>query len=418
MKNIPVQQTSDTQPGLLSLKQALEKIFQSLTPIQETRQVGIKDAFNKVLAEAIQSPLNVPAYRNSAMDGYAVRSEDLPTSGELTLKQVGISWAGRPRSGSVLVGECVRIMTGAKLPDDTDTVIMQEHVRATKDAITIGTGHCATQNVRLPGEDIKQGTTVLNKGTLIKAAEMGLIASLGLAHISVYRPLRVSFFSTGDELRSIGETLQDGQIYDSNRYLIQGMLNTLDVEINDMGVIPDDRQQIEQAFLDAASQSDVVITSGGVSVGDADFVKETLEKLGSINFWKLAIKPGKPLAFGKVNNAVFIGLPGNPVSVMAIFYQVGLPTLRHLMGQQNIQPVIARARTTCKLKKRPGRQDFQRGIFSYDDNQQLVVKGVGMQASHVLSGMSQANCFIVLPTESGSVDAGEWVDIQPFEGLM
>jgi len=403
---------------LLTLEQARAKMLESITPITESIKVGIMDSFGFIVAEDITSPINVPNYKNSAMDGYAVKFADLPSSESKKFKLVGTSWAGKPYLGEVNKSECIRIMTGAKVPDGTDTVIMQEHISKEDNDIVISTGHQAEQNVRCAGEDLKQGDKVLTKGTLINAAEMGLLASLGVATVKVLRRLKVSFFSTGDELKGLGTPLEDGQIYDSNRYTIFGMLQKLNVEINDMGVILDDRKKIEAAFLEAADCSDVIITSGGVSVGDADYVKETLEKLGQINFWKLAMKPGKPLAFGKVKQAMFIGLPGNPVSVMATYYQLGLPAIQHLSGNQNYTQVIAKARTTEPFYKRPGRLDFQRAIFSYDEKGELIVKGVGMQASHILSGMSLANCFAVLPAESGTVQAGEIIEIQPFEGLI
>ena len=404
--------------GLLTLEQARSKMLESITPISDIIEVATMDSFGYIIGEDILSPINVPNYKNSAMDGYAVKASYLPTSESKPFKLVGTSWAGTPYSGVVNNNECIRIMTGAKVPDDTDTVIMQEHITKEDDNIVISTGHKAEQNVRCEGEDIKQGDIVLTKGKLINAAEMGLIASLGFAKVKVLRQLKISFFSTGDELRGVGETLEDGQIFDSNRYTIFGMLQKLNVQINDMGVIPDDREKIETAFLTAAEQSDVIITSGGVSVGDADFVKETLEKLGQINFWKLAIKPGKPLAYGKVGNAMFLGLPGNPVSVMATYYQLGLPAIQHLSGNKHYKSVIAKARATEHFYKRPGRLDFQRAIFSYDDNGDLVVKGVGMQASHILSGMSLANCFAILPAASGTINPGETIEIQPFEGLI
>lgn len=431
MKEIPVNITSnpiktkqagcDDQSllaGLLTLEQARAKMLESITPVTDTIEIATMSSFGYVIAEDILSPINVPNYRNSAMDGYAVKASDLPAAGSRPFKLVGTSWAGTPFSGEVNSNECIRIMTGAKLADDTDTVIMQEHITIDNDNIVISSGHKAEQNVRCAGDDIKQGAIVLRKGKLINAAEMGLIASLGFAKVKVLRQLKVSFFSTGDELKGVGETLEDGQIYDSNRYTIFGMLQKLNVHINDMGVIPDDREKIEVAFLTAAEQSDVIITSGGVSVGDADFVKETLEKLGQINFWKLAMKPGKPLAFGKVRNAIFLGLPGNPVSVMATYYQLGLPAIQYLSGNQNYKQVIAKARVTEPFYKRPGRLDFQRAIFSYDDNGELVVKGVGTQASHILSGMSLANCFAIIPAQSGTVNPGEMIEIQPFEGLV
>jgi len=426
-KSIPITQPKAKQAGcddqnllsgLLTLEQARAKMLESITPITDTIEVATMDSYGYINAEDIQSPINVPNYRNSAMDGYAVKASDLPLADPKPFKLVGTSWAGTPYLGTVNSNECIRIMTGAKLPDDADTVIMQEHILKENADIVISGGHKAEQNVRCAGDDIKQGAIVLKKGKLINAAEMGLIASLGLANVKVLRQLKVSFFSTGDELKGVGETLEDGQIYDSNRYTIFGMLQKLNVHINDMGVIPDDREKIEAAFLTAADQSDVIITSGGVSVGDADFVKETLEKLGQINFWKLAMKPGKPLAYGKVKSAMFLGLPGNPVSVMATYYQLGLPAIQHLSGNQNYKPVIAKARVTEPFYKRPGRLDFQRAIFSYDDNGEMIVKGVGMQASHILSGMSLANCFAIIPAVSGTINPGEMIQIQPFEGLI
>ncbi len=404
--------------GLLTLQQARTKMLESITPVSDIIEVGIMNSFGSIVAEDVTSPINVPNYKNSAMDGYAIKASDLPAADSKKFKLVGTSWAGKPYVGEIKDNQCIRIMTGAKVPEGTDTVIMQEHISKEGGSIIISAGHKAEQNVRCAGEDLKQGDIVLKKGKLINAAEMGLLASLGVAKVKVLRPLKVSFFSTGDELKGLGETLEDGQIYDSNRYTIFGMLQKLNVEINDMGVIPDDREKIEAAFLTAADQSDVIITSGGVSVGDADYVKETLEKLGQINFWKLAIKPGKPLAFGKVKQAIFIGLPGNPVSVMATYYQLGLPAIQHLSGNRNYTPVIAKARATEPFYKRPGRLDFQRAIFSYNEQGELIVKGVGVQASHILSGMSLANCFAIIPAESGTVNPGEMIDIQPFEGLI
>lgn len=408
---------SEKTAPMLSLAQALEKILDSIDPIAETKSLQIMEAFGHTLAEAIRSPLNVPPYRNSAMDGYAIRAQDLPESGDIELKLVGTSWAGTPFDGEVQNGECIRIMTGAKMPDSTDTVIMQEHVEKTDKGIRVGDSHQAGQNVRHIGEDIAEGDIVLEPGKQLKAAELGLLASLGIAKVKVYRPLKVAFFSTGDELRAVGEPLEEGQIYDSNRYTIYGMLKALGVEIHDLGVIRDKREDVEAAFNKAAELADVVFTSGGVSVGDADYVKETLEKLGQVDLWKIAMKPGKPLAFGQINKACFFGLPGNPVSAMATFYQVALPALRKLMGQSVVAPLTITVTTADTLKKQPGRQDFQRGILDYE-NGQLVVRNIGPQGSHILSGMSRANCFIVLPAESGTVDAGSQVEVQPFASLM
>jgi molybdopterin molybdotransferase len=350
------------------------------------------------------------------MDGYAVNAGDLPEAGEQSLKVIGTSFAGDPYQGKVGKGESIRIMTGAQIAEGTDTVIMQEQVKVDGDTIHIGEGHYSGQNVRHPGEDMAKGSVVIQTGKLIGAAEIGLLASLGYPEVNVKRKLRVAFFSTGDELRSVGEQLEQGQIYDSNRYTLYGMLAKLGVELIDMGVIPDDKQAIEGAFNNAADIADAVITSGGVSVGEADFVKITLDKIGKVDFWKVAMKPGKPLALGKIKNAMFFGLPGNPVSVMATFYLFAQPALKRMMGQAYQQPITVRATTQSLIKKRPGRTDYQRGIVR-NDNGKLIVDGAGMQASHILSGMSQANCFIVLPQMSASVEAGAEVDVILFDGL-
>ena len=418
-KQSPVTKPSHDEhdPSLLRVEQVHAKLAALVTPITGTERVAIRAALGRVLAAPVISTLNVPPYANSAMDGYALRSADLPQQAEKTLRVIGSSFAGEPFTGEVKQGECVRIMTGAQMPDGADTVIMQEHAQRQDDQVTIGSGHSAGQNVRHPGEDMAIGRAVLNAGQKIGAAEIGLMASLGIAEVNVKRKLRVAFFSTGDELRGVGETLAAGQIYDSNRYTLYGMLSAQQVELIDMGVIRDDLAEIEQAFKDAAHIADVVITSGGVSVGEADFVKITLDKLGKVDFWRIAMKPGKPLAFGHIGQALFFGLPGNPVSVMATFYLFVLPTLRHLQGQPYQQPIVYRAITQGKLKKTPGRADYQRGVLK-NENGKLLVDGTGMQASHILSGMSRANCFIVLPQEAGAVEAGSEVDVIPFTGLF
>lgn len=419
-RSIPVTPPScdEVPPGTLTVEQALAQIEKLITPIDETITLPLTDALHHVLAESVISPINVPPHRNSAMDGYAVSGSDLAENDKLELKIIGTAFAGKPYPGQVKQGECIRIMTGAQLPEGTDTVIMQEHVERCDDTLIVGPGHCSGQNVRHPGEDIAKGDEVLQPGSLLRAAELGLLASLGIPSVNVKRKLKVAFFSTGDELRPVGEPLLAGQIYDSNRYTIYGMLKGLGVDIIDLGVIADDPRAVENAFNEAAEQADAVITSGGVSVGDADYVKQTLDKLGQVDFWKIAMKPGKPLAFGKIKQAIFFGLPGNPVSVMATYYQFALPALRRLMGQKQLTPVIIKLPCSERLKKRPGRTDFQRGIMEYDAEGNLNVRSVGMQASHILSGMSLANCFIILPRESGDVEAGTLVEVQPFDGLM
>ncbi|MFA7097860.1 MAG: gephyrin-like molybdotransferase Glp, partial [Gammaproteobacteria bacterium] len=364
------------------------------------------------------SNINVPPHANSAMDGYAVNSADFPESGTRELTVIGTAWAGQPFAGSVARGQCVRIMTGAMLPDGTDSVVIQERVERDGDVIRFGTGNKPGQNVRQPGEDLAVGQVVLEAGKKLIPADIGLLASLGVAEVKVRRRLRVAFFSTGDELRSIGEPLEAGQIYDSNRYTLYGMLTRLGVDLIDMGVVRDRREDVQQAFTDAAAIADAIITSGGVSVGEADFVKETLETVGEVNFWKIAMKPGRPLAFGKVGNAMFFGLPGNPVSVMVTFYQFVQPALQRMMGQTQAAPIRFRVPCLSRLKKMPGRVEFQRGILETDAQGHMVVRSTGEQGSGILSSMSRANCFIILPMECGNVESGTTVDVQPFEGLI
>jgi len=418
-KSIPVSCDSpQKQMPWLNVNDAINRMTSAVKKIQNTEVVTLRDALNRVLAKEVISNINVPPYANSAMDGYAFNAVDLPESGEATVTMIGKSFAGIPFAGEVKSGECIRIMTGAAMANGTDTVIMQEQVKVDGDAITIQSGHCKNENVRHIGEDIKDGDTVLNVGQQLTPAELGVLASLGVAKVTVFKKIRVAFFSTGDELRNVDETLEPGQIYDSNRYTLFGMLSNLGVELIDMGIIPDDRTAVEKAFIQASEQADAIMTSGGVSVGEADFVKETLDKLGKVDFWKIAMKPGKPLAFGFVNDAVFFGLPGNPVSVMATFYQFALPTLKTIMGHNIIKPTIIKIACKTDLRKAPGRTDFQRGIMRTNERGELVVESIGMQASHVLSGMSKANCFIILPQESGNVKAGTLVNVQPFRGLM
>ena len=416
-KQIPVNTDCDSQPDLLSVEDAIQRIHDLVEPVSESQTLALMDALHHVLAEDVISPIDVPPYMNSAMDGYAVKGSELPQQGEAEFKVIGTSFAGTPFDGVVNNGEAIRIMTGAKMPDGADTVIMQEHVVREDDTIRIIAGHCSGQNVRHAGEDVTVGKAVLGPGKYLGPAELGLLASLGIPEVCVKRKIKVAFFSTGDELRPVGEKLQEGQIYDSNRYSLFGMLTELGVEVIDLGVIRDDPKEVEAAFIKASSMADAVFTSGGVSVGDADYVKQTLDKIGQVDFWRIRMKPGKPLACGKINNAIFFGLPGNPVSVMATFYIFALPALKRLMGQSDVRQVTFKIPCKSGLKKHPGRTDFQRGTMYRDDNGEMVVDGAGMQASHILSGMSKANCFIILPAESGNIDAGELVEVLPFEGM-
>ncbi len=353
----------DYDPNSMDANMAQQHILASVQAITATETVSIRQALHRVLAAPIISTINVPSHTNSAMDGYAINGQHLPQSGLRDFKLVGTAWAGRPFEGTVAANECVRIMTGAVMPDDTDSVVMQEHVRVEDKKISIDDRQKRGQNVRQAGEDIALGDHVFAASHYLQPADIGLIASLGIAEVRVKRKLKVAFFSTGDELVSIGSQPAKGQIFDSNRYTLWSMLSTMDIEIIDLGVVRDTPEAVEQAFIEASQQADAVITSGGVSVGDADYVKSTLEKLGRVNFWKVAMKPGRPLAFGQINQAFFFGLPGNPVSVMVTFYIFVQAALEKMMGRNARQRLRLRAKSLSKLRKRPGRVEYQLSLI-------------------------------------------------------
>lgn len=421
MTPIPVQPScaDDFDPNSLSVAEALQRIDQVVVPVSGFEKVALRSALNRVLAETLVSPIDVPSSTNSAMDGYAVRAADLPVAaGVCELDVIGTALAGAPFAGVVTPGTAVRIMTGAVLPPGADCVVMQERVERAGDKVRIGAGEKAGQNIREAGEDLRQGDPVLQPGRAITPSDLGVLASLGIAEVRVWRRVRVAFFSTGDELRSIGEPLTEGQVYDSNRYTLYGMLTRLGVETIDMGVVCDRQEDLRAAFQTAAANADAVITSGGVSVGEADFVKDILQSLGEVNFWKIAMKPGRPMAFGKIGAAVFFGLPGNPVSVMVTFYEFVQSALKRMMGRRESQPVTVKAFCADRLKKRPGRMEFQRGVLERGPDGGMVVHGTGDQGSGILSTMSRANCFIILGEDCGNVEAGALVDVQPFEGLV
>jgi molybdopterin molybdotransferase len=384
--------------------------------------VALRDALGRILAEPIVSPMNVPGHTNSAMDGYALAGTDLPVEHSRRLPVLGTAWAGRPFDGQVASGSAVRIMTGAVMPQGTDTVIMKEQVEEQSDqqgeAIVIGAGHRVGQNVREAGEDVAVGCRLLDAGERIMPAELGLLASLGIGEVSVKRRLRVAFFSTGDELRSLGETLGPGDVYDSNRYTLYGMLARLGVEVIDMGVVRDEPEAVRDAFLEAARVGDAIISTGGASTGEADYVTETLTQLGEVRFWRIAIRPGRPLAFGRVGDAVFFGLPGNPVAVMVTFYQFVQPALTRMMGSSDPRPnPTVRATCVSRLRKKPGRVEFYRAILERDSQGRTTVRSTGKTGSGLLHTMSDANCFIILPEEGENVEPGAEVEVQPFFGL-
>jgi len=412
----------DYDPNALSVNQAKQYIKQFLNPITDTETIPIEDSLHRVLAATIRSPANVPNYDNSAMDGYAFHSDHLKSE-KIQLKVIGTVLAGNGFNEVVKQGECARIMTGGMMPKGTDTVVMQEKVSRQDDMITLEGEVKPYQNVRYAGEDLAINQTVLSKGHYIKPADIGLMASLGFAKVEVYRPLKVAIFSTGDELVSVGKSLERGQVYDSNRYTLMSMLKRLNVDVIDFGAIPDQADRLESTLLEASEQADVVITSGGVSVGEADYMKQLLAKHGQVLFWKISMKPGRPLAYGKLtkngHNAQYFGLPGNPVAVMVTFYQFLREALFTMMGQDKMPPLPTFSVVcTENIKKMAGRTEFQRGICYLDADQTWKVKPTGAQGSAILSSMSAANCFIVLDETIGNLAAGSAVKVQLFEGLI
>jgi molybdopterin molybdotransferase len=411
----------DYDPDSLPVDRARALIRAFLAPVAAVERVHIRDALGRVLAANVDSPLDVPGHDNSAMDGWAIRFADLGSGAETSLRRVGESFAGKPFDGELRAGETVRIFTGGVMPRGADTVVMQERARETPQGVSIAPGAVtkAGQNRRFAGEDLKRGGVVFRKGQPIRPAELGMLASLGIGEASVYRRLRVAFFSTGDELRSVGQPLAAGEIYDSNRYTLYGMLTRLNCDILDMGVVPDVPELLEQAFASAAASADVVITSGGVSVGEADYVKGLLDRLGEVLFWKIAMKPGRPLAYGRIGGAHFFGLPGNPVSVMVTFYEFVRDALLVLQGRADVAPMpMFKARLAAPIRKIPGRTEFQRAVLSPDDAGGWQVRTTGDQGSGILSSMSRANCFVVLAADAGNVDVGAEVDVQLLEGLV
>ena len=408
--------------GLLSVESAQRKILDLVEPIHQTELLPINQALHRVLAQAVQSNLAIPSFDNSAMDGYAVSSQSFKNadpSSVVRLTVVGESFAGAPYTGAPIASnECVRIMTGAVLPNGADAVVMQEQVERDGTEAVISGSHSSGENVRYIGEDVKVGDEILPAGKLLRAADIGLLAAVGQTEVSVYRKLNVAFFSTGDELKSIDQTLEPGQIYDSNRYLLASVLAPLQVNVNDLGVLKDDRDLIKQTLSEASKNNDVIITSGGVSVGEADFVKQVLDELGQVHFWRVAMKPGKPLAIGSLGGCTFFGLPGNPVSVFATFYQFVLAALYKLMGAKRSTPVTFNVRCVSDLKKAPGRTEFQRGILTRNEQGEWEVAASGGQGSHMLKALAGANCFILLDAENAGVKAGELVTVQPFYGAL
>ncbi|MGC9185157.1 MAG: gephyrin-like molybdotransferase Glp [Thiomonas sp.] len=414
---------SGYDPNALRVDAALAVMQASVQPVSAVERVAVRAALGRVLAQDVVSPIDVPAHDNSAMDGYALRGDDLAAQGDTVLAVAGRGLAGHAYAGDVAPGSALRIMTGAIMPAGCDTVVPQEFCRVEGDTVTIPQGVVRTgDNRRLRGEDLARGKTALPAGKLLRPADLGLIASLGMAEVSVRRRLRVAFFSSGDELRSVGQPLDAGCVYDSNRYTLWGMLERLGCEVIDLGVVPDNPQAVEAALRTATECADVVITSGGVSVGEADYLRSTLSRMGEVVFWRIAMRPGRPLAFGQLrsdgHSAWLFGLPGNPVAVMVTFYAFVRPALLHCMGASPQPQPMLRAVSAQTLRKKPGRTEYQRGLLSPLPDGRWQVSAIGNQGSGVLSSMSQAHGLIVLHHDQTTAQAGDLVDVLLFEGLV
>ena len=408
--------------------EAVQAFLQRLVqPVQEVQDVGIFSALGRVLARDVVSPLNVPPHDNSAMDGYAFDGAQLQPGVPLTLRCTGHALAGRPWRGTAQPGQCVKVMTGAVMPQGLDTVVPVEMVVVEDDRVEIPADVLRPgANRRRAGEDLQQGGVALGEGAVLTPAALGLLASLGLASVPVVRRVRVAYFSTGDEILSLGEPPRDGAVYDSNRYTVFGLLTRLGAEVIDLGVVPDTPEALQAALREGAERADAVITSGGVSMGDADHTRTMMQSLGDVAFWRIAMRPGRPMAVGRIartagpgaGSAVLFGLPGNPVAVMVTFLAFVRPALLRMMGSTRADPPLVRACSTEPIRKKPGRTEYQRGWVSRAADGNLQVRTTGHQGSGMLSSMVQANCLILLQHGQGSVDVGDAVEVMVFEGVV
>ena len=433
-------------PQAMTAQGVQDFLSRLVTPVQQVLELPLFEALGRVLAADVISPFDVPPHDNSAMDGYAFAGAQLTTDAALDLQVIGTALAGKAWQGSIQPGQCVRIMTGAVMPAGLDTVVPQEFVQLRRtgevETITIPPGILRTgDNRRLRGEDLMQGKAALQKGELVTPARLGLAASLGLETLTTWRPLRVAYFSTGNEILSLGEAPREGAVYDSNRYTVFGLLSRLGCQVIDMGVVRDEPALLEAAFTEAALQADAIITSGGVSVGEADYTKAMMKKLGDVAFWRIAMRPGRPMAAGRIlpiksavsadstgtssykknskpEGAVMFGLPGNPVAVMVTFLAFVRPALLQMMGATAEPLPLLKACSMEPIRKKPGRTEYQRGRVSTAPDGSLQVKTTGSQGSGVLRSMAEANGLIVLHHGQGNVAVGDTVDVMMFDGAM
>lgn len=403
--------------SLLTVEQALEQLTGTINPISDDESIGLAEAQGRILSRPLFSPINLPYDTNAAMDGYAFDSQCIDRTRPFCLRLVGTSWAGRPFQGVLDVGDCIRIYTGAVLPDSADSVVMQEHVKATGRQIHFPAGIEAGKNVRQAGEDVARNSLLFSAGRKLTSVDIALLAAAGIAEVPVIRRVEIAYLATGDELMDLGEAPVTGKIYDSNRYILACLLKDPCFQLTDLGKVGDDLTVIESLLMAAGDRFDAILSTGGASVGEADYIKTILESFGRVHFWKIAIKPGKPLAFGTFKNSYFFGLPGNPLSVLVTFQQIVTPALRRLSGALPAKRLQIKATCRSAIQKNAGRQEYVCGLLSQESNGEFFVVTNGVQGSHKLGMLSGSQCFIVLPLQSRGVEPGDTVMVEPFELL-
>ena len=409
----------DPRQGLVPIADAEQRILDSVQPVSESDVVPLHNALDRVLYESATSDHNVPPHANSAMDGYAVAASSLPKQGSRKFRIAGTAFAGKPWGKPCALDEVVQVMTGAVMPDGTDTVVIQEEASVSDGIAEIRAGQKPFQNVRSAGEDIAKGSIAVKAGTRLGAAELGVLASTGKDHVQVYKQPLAAVFSTGDEVMNAGEPLVPGRIYDSNRYTIMGLLQRTGLKVMNLGIIQDKLEATLASLEEASKKANIIITSGGVSTGSADYVIKALQQLGEVQLWRIAIRPGRPFAYGRIGNALFFGLPGNPVAVMVTYFRLVEPALRKLMGEANFNPApIVSAKAITQFRKKPNRTEVYRAILSYDSEGEPVVESTGDQGSGLLQSMSRANCFVLLNDQDESAQPGDMVKIQLFESIF
>ena len=404
---------NEFDPTALSIENAKNRILKTIKSSTKVEKIKLKDSLGRIVSKDIKSSINIPSFKNSAMDGYALNISHLSEKTDMSLKEAGISYAGKPYHNNLKKGETVRVMTGAVIPNNSNAVVMKEMIKIIDENIQFPKNIKKNQNIRFIGEDVKKSSIILKKGKRINYIDLGILSSAGIEYVDVVKKPIISFFSTGDELISIKKKLKKGQIYDSNRYLLYGLLSELPVSIKDMGVVKDNKSDITKKFIQCSKISDLIITTGGVSVGDADYIREVLDEIGKINFWKISIKPGRPLAYGKIKKTSFFGLPGNPVSTVITFQLFVIPAIEKMISSDIKNKLFINAITKTSLSKKKGRVEYKRAFLTQTKNK-FFVETTGLQGSNILTSLAKANCYIKLSANINKVKKGDIVKVLPF----